>query len=138
MSAFIVTLPNSDGLIGSGLLARVSLTQSNRDRVVPQSALQGDRAKSNNRTQSPQSPRTNSGTAKPGTAKPKRTSGTLFVVTGESEQAKVTQRTVTLGESIDGKVQVLSGLTAGERFVSRAGKPLKEGDPVRLSILSEK
>ena len=129
-----VTIPNADGLIGSGLLARVSLTQAKRDRVVvPLSALQGDRTQPNNRAQSPQSTRTN-----PGVAKPKKTSGTLFVVTGEGEQAKVTQRNVTLGKSIDGKVQILSGLNAGERFVSRMGKPLKDGDPVRLSILSEK
>jgi HlyD family secretion protein len=43
-----------------------------------------------------------------------------------------------LGEQIDGKVQILSGLSPGERFVSRSGRPLKDGDAVRLSILSEK
>ena len=129
-----VTLPNTEGLIGSGLLARVSLTQAKRDRVVvPLSALQSDRTQPKNRAQSPQSPRTN-----PGITKPKRTSGTLFVIIGEGAQATVAQRNVTLGQSLDGKVQILSGLNAGERFVSRSGKPLKDGESIRLSILSEK
>jgi HlyD family secretion protein len=43
-----VTIPNPTGKVGSGLLARVSFTQTNPDRiVVPLSALQDDRAKGN-------------------------------------------------------------------------------------------
>ena len=52
-------------------------------------------------------------------------------------QATVTPRTVTLGEQANDKVEILSGLKPGERFVARSGKPLKNGETVRVSILSE-
>lgn len=134
-----VTIPNPTGKVGSGLLARGSFPQTNRDRVVvPLSALQDDRANAGAaRPSRNQAPSNQASSDQPsGEAKPKKTEGTLFVVTGEGEQAKVTARSVALGEQIDGKVQILSGLSPGERFVSRTSKPLKEGDSVRLSILS--
>jgi HlyD family secretion protein len=120
-----MTIPNSTGRVGSGLLARVSLTQAAGDRlVVPLAALQQERS-------SPNQPRQ--------TTKPKSTTGTLFVIgPDQGESPKVMARSVTLGQQIDGKVQILTGLSPGERFVSRTGKPLKDGDTVRLSILSEK
>ena len=131
-----VTIPNPTGKVGSGLLARVSFTQSNPDRiVVPLSALQDDRSKNKPSSDKPSSSKTSNNKTK-GNAKPKKTSGTVFVVTGEGEQAKVAARSVTLGEQMDGKVQILSGLNPGVRFVSRSSKPLKDGDSVRLSILS--
>ncbi len=131
-----VTIPNSTGKLGSGLLARVSFTQANPDRVViPLSALQDDRAK-NKSSGDKSSGRKPSSDKTKGQRKPKKTSGTIFVVTGEGDQAKVAARSVELGEQLDGKVQILSGLNPGDRFVSRSSKPLKDGDSVRLSILS--
>ncbi|AFY94878.1 efflux RND transporter periplasmic adaptor subunit [Chamaesiphon minutus] len=128
-----ITIPNPTGKVGSGLLARATFTQTTLDRVViPLSALQDDRAN----TKSPQ-PNPNSSQRAPTPSTP-RTNGTLFVITRQGEQTKVTPRTVTLGQQIDGKVQILSGLNPGERFVSRASRPLKDGQPVRLSILSAK
>jgi HlyD family secretion protein len=113
-----VTIPNPTGRVGSGLLARVSFAKTNRDRVVvPLSALQEDRAK-------------------PKSSAPK-TRGTLFVVTDGDGPVKVAARSVDLGAEIDGKVQILAGLNPGDRFVSRTSKPLKDGDAVRLSILSQ-
>jgi HlyD family secretion protein len=113
-----VTIPNPTGRVGSGLLARVSFANTNRDRVVvPLAALQEDRAK-------------------PKSSSPK-TKGTLFVVADGDGQAKVAARSVDLGAEIDGKVQILAGLNPGDRFVSRTSKPLKDGDAVRLSILSQ-
>ncbi|MBC7973227.1 MAG: efflux RND transporter periplasmic adaptor subunit [Verrucomicrobia bacterium] len=135
-----VTIPNPTGRMGSGLLARVSFTQQTTDRVVvPIAALQDDRA----RGQQPRKPEANAGTTNPndrakGGAKPKQTKGTLFVVTGDGKDAKVAARSVALGQQADGKVQILSGLNPGDRFVARTGKPLKDGDSVRLSILSAK
>lgn len=103
-----VIIPNRNGRIGSGLLARVSFSQQGQEIiVVPQTAL------------------------------PDRSSRTLFIVTGNGEQSKVAARSVTLGKRANGQVEILSGLKVGERFVARSGKPLKDGDQVRLSIISE-
>ncbi len=112
-----VVIPNSNGRVGSGLLARVSFESEAAQRiVVPQSAV------SQVEEQSKQISR----------------NGTVFVVAGgEGNQATVAARAVTLGERADGQVEILSGLKAGERFVARSGRPLKDGEPVRLSILSE-
>jgi HlyD family secretion protein len=120
-----MTMPNPTGRVGSGLLSRVSFTQTAIDKVVvPLSALQEDRT-------STKQTGANSPTPKP-------TKGTLFVIKRDGEQAQVTARSVALGQQVDGKVQILSGLNPGERFVSRSSKPLKDGDSVRLSILSAK
>jgi HlyD family secretion protein len=137
-----VTIPNPTSRIGSGLLARVSFAQTTVDRVVvPLSALQEEKA---NPTQAgssnPRSATTRDRPQPASTTSPveNRTKGTLFIVTRDGEQSKVTARSVALGQQIDGKVQILSGLNPGERFVSRTSKPLKDGDPVRVSILSAK
>ncbi|WP_445637303.1 efflux RND transporter periplasmic adaptor subunit [Nostoc sp. DSM 114161] len=116
-----VVIPNSDGKIGSGLLARVNFeTQMAQRVVVPQTAIQKQARgqKSNTDTQNK--------------------TGTLFVVSDAEGKAKVAARAVTLGKRADSKVEILSGLQPGERYVVRSGKPLKEGDTVSLSILSEK
>ncbi len=109
-----VTIPNPDSRTGSGLLARVSFAQRAVQRiVVPETALQETAVQKSNRS-------------------------TLFVVTGEGDQAKVAARQVAVGKRADGQVEILSGLKPGERFVARSGKPLKDGAAVRLSILSER
>jgi HlyD family secretion protein len=124
-----MTIPNPTGKVGSGLLARATFAQTTVDRVtIPLSALQAERP---NRS----IPNSNSNQRTP-TQPARRTQGKLFVITRQGEQATVTARTVTLGQQIDGQVQILSGLNPGERFVARASKPLKDGEPVRTSILS--
>jgi HlyD family secretion protein len=120
-----ITISNPTGKVGSGLLARVSFTQTEIDQVVvPLSALQEDRSKTKPTAANQESPA------------PKRTQGTLFVIERDGKQAKVNARSVVLGQQIDGKVQILSGLNPGERFVARSSKPLQDGELVRLSILS--
>ncbi|OUL30697.1 efflux transporter periplasmic adaptor subunit [Nostoc sp. T09] len=122
-----VVIPNINGRIGSGLLARVSFaTQATQRVVVPQTAIQKP---ANNQAAS------SSAGAK---QQPDNQNGTLFVVTDEEGKAKVTARSVTLGKKADAKVEILSGLQPGERYVVRSGKPLKDGAAVSLSILSEK
>ncbi len=64
--------------------------------------------------------------------------GKLFVIVGEGKDAKAVERSVILGNRGNGQVEILSGLQPGERYVVRSGRPLKDGDAVRLSILSEK
>ncbi len=115
-----VVIPNSQGKIGSGLLARVNFeTQTQQRVVVPQTAIQKQ-----------------AGAAKTG-GEQENPSGTLFVVKDTEGKAKVVARAVTLGKRVDGRVEILSGLQAGERYVVRSGQPLKDGASVRLSILSE-
>jgi HlyD family secretion protein len=125
-----MTIPNPTGKVGSGLLARATFAQTTVDRVtIPLSALQEERPNRSTPSNS------NSNQRNP-TVPARRTQGKLFVITRQGEQSTVTARTVTLGQQIDGQVQILSGLNPGERFVARASKPLKNGEPVRTSILS--
>ncbi len=121
-----VIIPNSNGRIGSGLLARVSFDSgANQSVVVPEIAVleQGDKK---------------AGGAG-GENSIQNSVGTIFVVSGGEggSQATVAARKVKLGERADGQVEILSGLKRGDRFVARSGKPLKDGESVRLSILSE-
>ncbi|NEP59964.1 MAG: efflux RND transporter periplasmic adaptor subunit [Symploca sp. SIO2G7] len=110
-----VTIPNSNGRIGSGLLARVSFAPTTPLRVViPETALQrrgGDGEESSERR--------------------------VFVVTNEGDKAQVRARSVKTGARANGNVEIISGLQPGERFVTRSSKPLKDGDTVRLSVISE-
>ncbi len=123
-----ITMPNAGARIGSGLLARVSFGQQAVSSIrVPQTALQTNRRRgaqqgggnSTNREQPPSK------------------AGTLYVIEGSGQQAKVKTRNVTLGQCQDGQVEVVTGLREGDRIVIRSSKPLKDGDSVQLSILSE-
>jgi HlyD family secretion protein len=108
-----IVITNSEGKIGSGLLARVNFASPTPQRVVvPQTAI--GESKSNSPTQ------------------------TLFTIQATEGKAKVKAKTVTVGKTADGKVEILSGLKPGEKYVVRSSKPLKDGEMVNLSILSEK
>lgn len=112
-----VVIPNSNGKIGSGLLARVNFTTQTPQRVViSQTAIN---------TTDQQTPS-------------EKSTGTIFIVQETDNKAKVKEKSVTLGKKADGNVEILSGLQPGERYVVRSSKPLKDGEVVKLSILSEK
>ncbi|MCU0534649.1 MAG: efflux RND transporter periplasmic adaptor subunit [Hydrococcus sp. Prado102] len=116
-----VTIPNRDRRIGSGLLARVSFESPKAQQVVvPETAIQ---------TSSSRKELLN-------TESSDRTA-TIFVVNGNKESATVEARTVQLGDRSDDRIEILSGLEPGERFVVRSSRELKDGDPVRLSLISE-
>lgn len=127
-----VTLPNRDGKISSGLLARVSFaSQTARQVVIPATAIQaaagGARSNEPGVDQNPPAP---------------PTTATIFVVKsskaeGNGDRATVQARTVKLGDRLDNQVEVLSGLQPGEQFVVRSSGELKDGDAVRLSFISE-
>lgn len=119
-----VTIPNENGRVGSGLFARVSFTQARSQRVVvPESAIQSERGQQGQQSQQAR--------------RQPNSSATLFVVDSSAPEPKVVTRSVTIGQQANGKVEILSGLRAGEEFVARSGRPLKDGASVRLSMLSE-
>jgi HlyD family secretion protein len=113
-----VTIPNRNNQIGSGLLARVSFTNlSSQSVLAPETALtvggRDDRGK------------------------PRQ----IFILSsssGSEQEAEVKARQVKIGAKADGKVAILSGLEAGDRFITRSSRPLKDGDKVVLSALSER
>jgi HlyD family secretion protein len=124
-----VTIPNVGRRIGSGLLARVNFGQQAANSVVvPETALQTHQSR---RGQNQRASQRNNNQLL-GSSK----TGKLFVVSGSDRQTKVTVRNVALGQRRDGQVEVVTGLKPGDRFVTRSSKALKDGDPVRLSILS--
>ncbi|WP_071188197.1 efflux RND transporter periplasmic adaptor subunit [Trichormus sp. NMC-1] len=107
-----VVIPNSGGKIGSGLLARVNFdTETPQRVVVPETAINGNQTENKN--------------------------GKVFVLEKTEGKSQVKERSVTLGTASDGKVEILSGLQPGESYVLRSSKPLKDGETVNLSILSE-
>ena len=106
-----VTLSNPEGRVGSGLLARVQfLTAGTAQVVIPESALE---------------------TGAPG-SEPQ-----VFVVQGTEGEATVQARPVELGDRGNGQVEIRAGLNPGESLVVRSDRPLENGQPVRLSLLSE-
>ncbi|WP_338429295.1 efflux RND transporter periplasmic adaptor subunit [Synechococcus elongatus] len=108
-----ITMPNPNGRIGSGLLARVSLATTAPDPiVVPETALST------------------------GEASPTGDRGTVFVLKKQGDRTTTEARSVQLGARADGRIVIQSGLQAGETIVVRSANPLKAGQPVRLSILS--
>lgn len=121
-----VTIPNSNGQVGSGLLARVSAAKTAKKIIVPQTALQKE---ANASRQGKSTPTQSNKIAPP-------SQGTVFVIAGTPEKATVKARNVKLGTSANGKVEIISGLQPGERLVVRSAKPLKDGETVRLSVLS--
>ncbi|MFB2834173.1 efflux RND transporter periplasmic adaptor subunit [Floridanema evergladense] len=163
-----ILIPNQNGRIGSGLLARVQFAQQNAPKVlIPTTALevsrgrgrgageqrsrgageqgsrgageQGSRGAGENNSFSPPIPPSpylpSPQSPVPSPQSPNQ--GTIFVVTAEGREGKVTARPVVLGDRANSKVEVISGLQPGERFVVRSGRPIKDGDAVRFSILSE-
>ncbi len=106
-----VTIPNPNNQIGSGLLARVVFQPTTQPRViVPTTALDEEGS-----------------------------SATVFVIKGQGQQrqAQVEARSVTVGDRAHGNVEITSGIEPGERFVLNSGKPLEDGETVRLSVLSQ-
>lgn len=106
-----VVIDNTDERLSSGLLARVTFQSANTPRLlIPQSALSGfEEGRLSSRE------------------------GSVFVVVGDRLQ----ERLVTLGQQHGDKVEVLRGLNPGERYVLRASRPLRDGDRIRPSLLSE-
>ncbi|MBD2176497.1 efflux RND transporter periplasmic adaptor subunit [Pseudanabaena sp. FACHB-1998] len=136
-----VVVPNRDNKLGSGQLARVQFSSSQaRQIAIAETALEvagrpTQAPKETNTTQAKPKTDTKSSTNPNEKGKPK--TGTVFVITGDQKEPKVSARKVTLGDRRDGKVVILSGLKEGDRLVVRSGGKLQDGDAVKLSVLSE-
>lgn len=123
-----VTLPNPDGRIGSGLLARVRFAPDGRSQIsVPASALEIGGADEGKRS---------SGERSSSERNSSERNNTVFVVTGEDAPTAVA-RSVTVGKRTADQVEILAGLLPGEAVVVQSDRPLTDGETVRLSILSE-
>ncbi|MGF1499680.1 MAG: efflux RND transporter periplasmic adaptor subunit [Elainellaceae cyanobacterium] len=106
-----ITMPNPEGQIGSGLLARVHIDAAPRETVlIPQSSLEVGAA---------------AGEA------------VVFVVNGEGPSPTVESRTVQLGQRQEELVEVITGLEPGETYVVESDRPLTSGQTVQRSVLSE-
>lgn len=117
-----VVIPNIDSKIGSGLLARVNFQNKTQQKIViPLRAIQTEARKRGRQRKN----------------LIQNLQGKVFIVVKDGKNYQVKSRTVTLGERADNKVEIISGLQAGESYVMQSSKPLKDGEKVRLSILSE-
>ncbi|MEM6446473.1 MAG: efflux RND transporter periplasmic adaptor subunit [Cyanobacteria bacterium P01_D01_bin.123] len=106
-----VRVPNRDRLIVSGLLARVQFESEQPPQItIPEAALKvgGEGFES-----------------------------AVFAVETVGETTQASARSVVLGERRNGFVQVRSGLVPEEAVVVNSSQPLTDGQPVRLSLLSE-
>ena len=108
-----ITLRNPDvpnGELGGGLLARVTLNTASQQLVtIPERALEISAQGDN----------------------------TLFIVEGNESETTVSARRVELGEREDDEVEILQGLAPGEQFIVRSDRPLRDGQTVRRSFLSQ-
>jgi HlyD family secretion protein len=134
-----VVVPNRDGKLGSGQLARVQFSgKQERQIAIAETALEV----AGRPTQAPKDAniqaksKIDAKSSPNASDKGKPKTGMVFVITGDQKEPKVTARKVTLGDRRDGKVVILSGLKEGDRIVVRSGGKLQDGDPVKLSVLS--
>lgn len=105
-----IAIPNTDGQISSGLIARVRFDAVTSQAVtVPETALEVSESDGS----------------------------VVFIVTGEGEMATVQPRTVQVGDRRNGQVEILDGLTLGEAYVIRSNRPLQAGESVQRSLLSD-
>lgn len=104
-----ISMANPNGRIGSGLFARVNFAPPGDDPIViPASAL-----------------------------KTGPDNNTIFIIEQNNGDTTVAARPVDIGQQHQGQVEILSGLDNNESFVVQSDKPLKDGQTVRTSILSE-
>lgn len=126
-----ITVANPGGRIGSGLLARVALSPSSPGVSVPESALavadqgQEDQGKSD------------SAKATPTTDHQTNQAPRLYVLTTVGDQTQVEVRSVQVGTTTNGQVEIRSGLTSGEKYVVRSASPLTPGQVVQPSLSSD-
>lgn len=106
-----IRLPNPDGRISAGLLARVSFQATAANRlVVPADAIGLDEAGRED---------------------------VVFLLRQEGETATVVEREIEVGDRANNQVEILSGIEPGDTLIVRSSAPLSDGQSVKLSLLSE-
>lgn len=121
-----VLVPNNGEKLVSGLLAKVNFSTQDLPRVVvPEAAI------NSKESQDKQSEKSEQNQTK------EINNGTIFVVEKIDGKTKVKAQSVTLGKRFDGKVEILSGLQPDESYVVRSSNPLKDGEEVKMSVISE-
>ncbi|MEM1427674.1 MAG: efflux transporter periplasmic adaptor subunit, partial [Cyanobacteria bacterium P01_H01_bin.130] len=121
-----VTVPNPGGNIRSGLMARVFVDANGQDTVmIPEGAI----ALADNTSAVDAATDTTTDTA--------TNAAVVFVPTQAGDGLSVTARPVSLGQRDNGRVEIVSGLALGERYVINSDGALTDGQSVRRSFLSE-
>ncbi len=141
-----VGVPNRDSKLGSGQLARVKFSgRQERQILIAETALepsgrptQPSKDAANTQSNQQMKPKTDTKPTTNVSDKGKLKTGSVFVITGDQKEPKVSVRQVTLGDRRDGKVEIRSGLKEGDIVVVRSGGKLQNGDSVRVSAISEK
>jgi len=152
-----VTLSNEAGLVGAGMLARVRFGAVGVDGVlIPEAALQLGGRRGGEGAGAGGAPNGAPPLADRGSDVEGVQTASAFVLVGEGRPAgaadnaaseaaptdftrrlyRVESRPIRIGARGDGQVEVLEGLAAGDRVVSRSTAPLKDGMEVQPSILS--
>ncbi|MEM1366999.1 MAG: efflux RND transporter periplasmic adaptor subunit [Cyanobacteria bacterium P01_H01_bin.15] len=104
-----VVLPNPGVLIGGGLLARIQFANTRLPQVtIPESAIQSVEGQT-----------------------------VVFVPTDNSNSPTIRKQLVQVSDRFNGQAQITRGLQAGEQYIIRTNRRLKDGQAVRLSILSD-
>jgi len=137
-----IVISNSDNTLGSGQLSRVQFSDRQEPQImIAETGLEvagrGNQRPKNASANSQTKAQTDTKSSANAGEKGQQKTGTVFAITGTQKEPKVSARKVTLGDRRDGKVVIRSGLKAGDRIVVRSGGKLRDGDSVRLSILSQ-
>ena len=106
-----VKVDNANNEIKGGLLARVNFASTKqRQIIVPETAIIEEQG-----------------------------TNYLFTVTqkDKNNRSNVTKRKVIIGDRVNNKVEIVAGISSGEKYVLRSSKPLKDRDMVSLSIISK-
>ena len=131
-----ILVPNADGMLSAGLLARVEIAAAGEPHVIiPASALAltpgGQNALAAAAPEVAPAPEASSGPGEP------PGSAAVFVVQESPEGLIAEERHVRIGRRADEQVEVFEGLQAGEQVIVRSAQPLTPGSRLRLSALSQ-
>ena len=134
-----IVMPNPQEKIGGGLLARVSLGAKNQPSLtVPETALQKELAKPEKADTPTRGPGKKQGFLAQRKQQAALTPGDqayVFVIS-QGDGPQVRARKVTVGDRVNGQIEIRSGLQPNERYVQRSSRPLRDGITVNISALS--